>query len=97
MSLTSENPIVKETAQKTLGELVNCMLYLVDSLPSMVKEDDENHMMMMTKPHFSGFSNQLDGIRAAVESAFTQYGEEHSSQRDKIAELEQKLTKTKAN
>ena len=96
MSVTSENPIVKETAQKTLGELVNSMLYLIDSLPSMVKEDDENHMMM-TKPHFSGFSNQLDGIRAAVETAFTHYGQESSSQRDKIAELEQKLAETKAN
>lgn len=97
MSVTSENPIVKETAKETLGELVNSMLYLVDSLPSMVEEDDENHKMMMTKPHFSGFSNQLDGIRAAVESAFTQYGQESSSQRDKIAELEQKLAETKAN
>ena len=92
MTLTSENPMVKTTINETLHELVNSMLYLVDTMPSLVStNEDDEHIVNMSMQHFNGFKNNLDVIRAATETAYTQYSVERTEYNNKLAELEQKL------
>lgn len=92
MNLSSENPIVKENIGSTLYELVNTLLYLTNSIPSLVEiNDKDEHLITMTTQHFSGFKNNLDVIRAATESAYTQYHQQHSEHIQLISGLEKQL------
>lgn len=92
MCPSSENPLVKETINDSLYELANSMLFLVDSMPTMVEENPDDDGLLIITPHkFSGFKNNLDVIRAATESIYTQYQHDKHDQHSRVTALEQKL------
>lgn len=77
MNPSSENSIVRASAIDTLNEMVNSMLFLVDSIPSIVeRSEDDEQLVYLNANKFDGFKNTLDGIRAATEIAFTQHSSE---------------------
>lgn len=79
MNPSSENPIVRSSATETLVEMVNSMLFLVDSIPSIVeRSEDDEQLVYLNANKFDGFKNMLDGIRAATEVAFNQHSSELS-------------------
>jgi len=72
-----DNPLVKETAQQTMGEVIHSLQYMATTLPVPWEEDAEgNTTIELSRQQMCGLRNLLQCNQAAVESCYNQIGRE---------------------
>jgi hypothetical protein len=95
--MSNENPLVKDKAIDTLNAVVNSLIYVVDTMPALERTvvqqtasaNDDDLLIYMQRSQFAGLGNTIDGIRAAIESSYTQHARELSAKDQLIKQLQQ--------
>jgi hypothetical protein len=78
--MKDSNPLVKDTVQGTLNEIINTLDYISESLPPTTDEAGEGIEPIQLSPaQISGLRNIMFGVKAATESCFGQYMSEKGS------------------
>jgi hypothetical protein len=69
--MSHQNPLVKETAEQTLDQIINTLAYVSASLDKITNEDDETAYMSAVQA--TGLRNIVDSIQNAGEICSGQY------------------------
>jgi hypothetical protein len=68
--MSNINPLVKDTAEQTLDEIINTLQYVSNSLGKMTEVDETAYM---TAAQAAGLRNIVDSIQNATEACAGQY------------------------
>jgi hypothetical protein len=70
--MSEQNPIVKDTAQGTLNQVINSLDYAIASLTPLA-DDKNDEQTVLTAGQASGLVHHLISIKTSTESGFSQH------------------------
>lgn len=72
-----DNPLVQETAQQTMGEVIHSLQYMAMTIPIPEHENEDGEtVIVLSRAQMCGLRNLIQCNQAAVESCFYQIGQE---------------------
>lgn len=72
-----DNPLVQETAQQTMGEVIHSLQYMAMTIPIPEHENDDGEtVIQLSRAQMCGLRNLIQCNQAAVESCYNQIGKE---------------------
>lgn len=85
-----DNPLVKDTAQQTAGEVIHSLQYMAYTLPIPSQEDEEGEVnIVLNRQQMCGLRNLIECNQAAMESCYYQIGRELNKLNAQLKQLEQ--------
>ena len=72
-----DNPLVQQTAQQTMGEVIHSLQYMALTIPiPELENDDGETVIQLTRAQMCGLRNLIQCNQAAIESCYEQIAKE---------------------
>lgn len=72
-----DNPLVQDTAQQTMGEVIHSLQYMALTIPIPEHENEDGEtVIQLSRAQMCGLRNLIQCSQAAVESCYNQIGKE---------------------